>query len=400
MKNNNISIINQLDSQNYQRYTQTMIKRKMFILCQATFLWMLSFSFALASNIPVEKLKLPKGFEISVYASGLDTPRQMALGDKGVVFVGTMHDKVYALEPNDDLTIAKKVHVIAEHLNYPNGVAFRDSTLYVAEIQQISKYEDIVNHLQDPFSSIPVSHALPDKTWHGYRYIKFGPDGNLYIAIGMPCNTCIQDDKRFGTLSRITLQRPEHLETYALGLRNSMGFAWNPNDNVLWLTDNGQDLLGDALPPEELNRAPYADMNFGFPYFYGQNISAPHYGSLKKSAKGMTPPVFELPPHTAPLGMTFYTGNAFPKSYKDMIFIALHGSWNSSKKVGYEVVQVSHHGEKATSFKPFISGWLENERAWGRPVDILVMPDGAMLISDDMAGVIYRVTYTKHHTEK
>lgn len=371
------------------------MKTKTSLLVNILLFWVLSVSAVFASDVPVDKLKLPKGFKISVYASGLDTPRQMALGDNGVVFVGTMHDKVYALTPSEDSNSAEKIYVVAKDLNYPNGVAFRHSTLYVAEIQRISKYEDIANHLQEPFSPIPVSHALPDKTWHGYRYIKFGPDGKLYVSIGMPCNTCIQDDERFGTIGRIALQRPEHLEIFAKGVRNSMGFAWNPEDDILWFTDNGQDLLGDKLPPEELNRAPSDKMDFGFPYFYGQNVPAPHYGTLKKSAKDMTPPVFELPPHTAPLGMTFYTGKAFPQQYDNTIFVALHGSWNSSKKVGYEVVRVNHKDGKGTSFKPFISGWLgEDGRVWGRPVDVLVMPDGALLISDDMAGVIYRVSYT------
>jgi glucose/arabinose dehydrogenase len=371
------------------------MKTKIYIVSNAVFLWFFSLSVAFAAEISLEKLKLPEGFQISIYASGLDTPRQMALGDKGVVFVGTMHDKVYALEPSEDLKTVKKVDVVAEKLNYPNGVAFRDSTLYVAEIQQISKYEDIVNHLQDPFSPIPVSHALPDKTWHGYRYIKFGPDGKLYVGIGMPCNTCIQDDERYGTLSRISLQRPEHVEVFAKGLRNSVGFDWDPEDGSLWFTDNGQDLLGDTLPPEEINRAPNNKMDFGFPYFYGQNVPAPHFGALKKSVEGMTPPVFELPPHTAPLGMAFYTGKSFPKDYRNDIFVALHGSWNSSKKVGYEVVRLNREEGKAMSFKPFISGWLgEDKQVWGRPVDVLVMPDGALLISDDMAGVIYRVQHT------
>ncbi len=353
-----------------------------------------------AAPIPVEKLQLPPGFEVSVYASGLETPRQMALADNGVVFVGSMHDKVYALEPSTDLKKAQKIDVIAKNLNYPNGVAFRDGTLYVAEIQKISAYQDILNHLNQPLLPKIVSTALPDKTWHGFRYIKFGPDGWLYMGIGMPCNTCIQEDKRFGTLSRISLQQPEKLEVFARGLRNSVGFAWDPDDKSLWFTDNGQDLLGDKLPPEELNRASKADINFGFPFFYGNNVPAPHYDGLN-APKEATPPALELPAHMAPLGMTFYTGHTFPADYHDVIFIALHGSWNRSTKVGYKVIRVNHQGEKVIGYETFMSGWLEkNEQVWGRPVDVLVMPDGALLISDDMSGVIYRVSYKEPQLNK
>jgi glucose/arabinose dehydrogenase len=362
-------------------------------LQNVAFLWLASVSISFAAPVPLEKLQLPKRFEVSIYASGLDTPRQLALADNGVVFVGTMHDKVYALEPSADLKKTDKINIIAEKLNYPNGVAFKDGSLYVAEIQRISEYTDILDHLQAPLPSKVISTALPDKTWHGFRYIKFGPDGWLYMGIGMPCNSCIQDDKRLGTLSRISLNHPEKLEVFAHGLRNSVGFAWNPVDHVLWFTDNGQDMLGDDLPPEELNQAPKPGMDFGFPYFYGDNVPAPHYKGLK-SSQGMTPPVLALPAHAAPLGMTFYSGNLFPADYKDSIFVALHGSWNRSKKSGYQVVRVTHQGEKVKGFETFISGWLENnQQVWGRPVDVLVMPDGALLISDDMSGVIYRVDY-------
>lgn len=366
-------------------------------------LCLLPISSSYALPLDLNKLHVPKGFEVSVYASELDTPRQMALGENGVVFVGTLHDKVYALEPQDDLTSAKKINVIAKDLNSPNGVAFHDGALYVAEIEKISRYDAILSHLGMATKDIKktttiFNHSLPDKSWHGNRYIKFGPDNWLYVSIGMPCNTCLEEDPRFGTISRISLENPEKLDIYAHGLRNSMGFAWDPADNVLWITDNGQDMMGDDLPPDELNRAPKPNMNFGFPFFYGDNAPSPQFRYHPLAiAEDMTVPVLNLPAHVAALGMTFYTGNSFPAAkYKDSIFVALHGSWNRSKKDGYEVIRVDHNKDGTIErFASFVWGWLDNEsqKAWGRPVDVLVMPDGALLVSDDMNGVIYRIAY-------
>jgi len=342
--------------------------------------------------LPLEKLHLPKGFQITLYAAALESPRELALGDNGVVFVGTLKDKVYALQPNADFTQAKEVRIIVRGLRSPNGVAFKKGALYVAEIERILRYDNILEHLDKPPKPVIINRRLPDKKWHGFRYIQWGPDDYLYISIGMPCNICLEEDERFGTIARINPNKPDSLTIYARGLRNTVGFDWDPKTHHLWFTDNGQDMLGDNLPPEEINRADKAGMDFGFPYFYGNNIPTPQYGHLKTS-QGMTPPVYELPAHTAPLGLRFYQGGNFPKAYQGNFFIAEHGSWNRSEKTGYQVIRGIIEDNTIISIEPFVSGWLQNDIPWGRPVDLLIMPDGALLISDDLNGVIYRVSY-------
>lgn len=362
----------------------------------AVFLFSISMSiFASADQkLPIHKIKLPPGFKISLYAT-VPGARQMALGEKGVVFVGTMGEgKVYALVPNNTMTKVKTTHLVAQHLNYPNGVTFRKGDLYVAEVSKIIRYPNIMHHLTNPPKPKTVIDTLPSKKWHGYRYIKFGPDDWLYVSIGMPCNICNYRNSQpiFGTIVRI---KPGNkaLEIYAKGIRNSMGFAWQPKTNALWFSDNGQDWIGNNLPPDEINYAPQLGMDFGFPYFYGDNIRTPQYKNATISKKGMTPPVWELPAHVAPLGVTFYTGTRFPKIYQNQLFVAEHGSWNRTKKIGYQVVMITMNGNKAIKATPFATGWLQGQVAWGRPVDLLVMPDGALLVSDDHAGVIYRITY-------
>lgn len=262
-------------------------------------------------TLPLHELKMPPGFAIHIYA---DVPhaRSLALGADGIVFVGTRKTgKVYALIPNKNGTHAKKVILIADSMTMPNGVAYRNGNLYVAEMTRIWKYPDIEKHLNDP-KKVLIYDQLPNKTHHGWRYIKFGPDGWLYVAIGAPCNVCVQQDPRFASISRIKADGT-NFQVYAKGVRNSVGFDWDPNTKQLWFTENGRDWLGDNLPPDELNHAPRQGMNFGFPYFYGNNVPDPQYGKLR-SAKGMTIPVQELGPHVAALGMSFYTGKMFPKN--------------------------------------------------------------------------------------
>lgn len=349
------------------------------------------FTICNAQSLPLEHIKLPKHFKISVYAQVPDA-RSLALGTDGMVFVGSRHSgKVYALTPKTDFSKANEVLVIANHLNQPNGVAYFKGDLYVAEVSRIVKFPNIESNLLHPKHFVLYDN-LPQKRAHGWRYIGIGPDHQLYIGIGAACNVCIEKNP-FATIARMKLDGTQ-FQIYAKGVRNTVGFDWNPVNHKLWFTDNGRDWLGDNLPPDELNYAPKAGMNFGFPYFWGNNQPDPEFGKLK-SSQGMSPPALNLDAHVAPLGMRFYTGKQFPTTYHHAIFIAEHGSWNRSKKIGYRLILVHLKGNKVTSKDIFASGWLQGQRYWGRPVDVLILPDGSMLVSDDYAGVVYRIYYSK-----
>lgn len=343
-----------------------------------------------AEDVPLHLLTLPSGFNIDIYAE-VPKAREMALGPNGVVFVGSLDDKVYAVIPDKKSKHGTRVVTVATGLNAPNGVAFHQGALYIAEIDKISRLDEIEKNWLHPPKPIVISQNLPKEKWHGLRFIAFGPDSKLYIGVGVPCNVCLQDDKRFGTIMRMNADGSES-EIYAKGIRNSVGFDWDPLTQELWFTDNGRDLLGDNTPPDKLSHAPKKGMDFGFPYFNGKGLPDPEYGKLKPNLS-FTPPLLEMPAHVAALGMSFYTGTLFPASYQNQIFIAQHGSWNRSKKVGYQVVVVKRKGNQVVSVTPFVSGWLQGQKTLGRPVDTLVMPDGALLISDDYAGLIYRVSY-------
>jgi glucose/arabinose dehydrogenase len=336
-------------------------------------------------------LKLPPGFDVRIYAY-VPNAREMTLGRGGVVFVGSREaGKVFALVPNQNLTAAQKVVLIASNLNNPNGVAYHNGALYVAEIHRILRYDNIIQNLNRALVPTVIRDDLPTAAYHGWRYIKFGPDNRLYMAIGMPCNVCLPSDKRMGTIVRMNEDGGD-LEIFAKGIRNSVGFAWQPKTRALWFTDNGRDWLGDNRPPDELNYAPSAGMNFGYPYYNGRTLDS-EYGKLRDPQEKYVAPALELGPHVAALGMVFYDGRMFPKKYQDQILIAEHGSWNRTLKIGYRVTLVRLQGTHPYSYQPFITGWLQGQHEWGRPVDLLVMPDGALLISDDYAGIIYRVSY-------
>jgi glucose/arabinose dehydrogenase len=344
-------------------------------------------------RLPFRSIKLPPGFEIGLYAD-VPSARSMTLSPKGTLFVGTREaGKVYAVLDHDKNQKADEVVTIAQRLNMPNGVAFRDGALYVAEVNRMLRYDGIESHLKNPPQPIVVTDRFPKDPHHGWKFIRFGPDGMLYVPVGAPCNICERDDPRYASIMRM---RPDGtgLEVFAHGVRNTVGFDWHPETKELWFTDNGRDWLGDDLPPDELNRASESGQHFGFPYCHGKNISDPEFGKRRKCEE-FTPPAMELGPHVASLGMRFYTGTMFPPEYRNQIFIAEHGSWNRSTPIGYRVALVRLQNNRAVKYEVLAEGWLQGERAWGRPVDALVMPDGALLVSDDKAGAIYRICYKR-----
>jgi glucose/arabinose dehydrogenase len=343
----------------------------------------------------LESLKLPPGFAIEVYSSDVPNARSLALGAPGIVYVSTRRDKrVYAVVDRNHDHKADKVYTVAQGLDTPNGIAYRNGSLFIALIDRILRLDGIDTHLANPPRPVVINDALPKFEHHGWRYIKFGPDGWLYMPIGAPCNICLREEPIFASIARM---KPDGtgLEVFASGVRNSVGFDWHPTTHELWFTDNGRDALGNDLPPDELDHAPRAGMHFGYPHCHAGVIQDPEFGD--RPCTEFEPPVQNLGAHAAALGMRFYTGAMFPPEYKNAIIIAEHGSWNREHKLGYRVMVVRLDGNKAVSYEPLVSGWLDeqNEQAWGRPVDVEILDDGSLLISDDWKGVLYRVTYKK-----
>jgi glucose/arabinose dehydrogenase len=344
----------------------------------------------LAVDIPLDRIQLPAGFHIELLAR-VPNAREMSLGSGNVLYVGSMEEgKVYAVDLDSNYH-GKQVHVIASDLKLPIGVAYRGGSLYISAVDRILRLDNIDSDHSAPRKPITLRSDLPKETHHGARYLAFGPDGFLYFGMGAPCNICEPDPQRYAGIFRMKADGTQ-FENYATGIRNSVGFDWQPSTNELWFTDNGRDLLGDDAPPDELNHAPRAGMNFGYPYCHGGSIPDPQFGA-KHSCNEFTPPVQNLGPHVASLGMRFYTGKQFPTKYQNQIFIAEHGSWNRSRKIGYRIMMVTLNGSSAVSYTPFATGWLTNEEQWGRPVDLLVLSDGSLAVSDDYAGAIYRIYY-------
>jgi glucose/arabinose dehydrogenase len=345
-------------------------------------------------NVDLAKIRLPPGFQISLYARAPGA-RSMTWGSSGMLFVGTRNEgRVYAIA-SGAAGKGGEVLTIASGLNIPNGVAFRDGALYVAEIGRILRYDGIETKLKSPPSPVVVNADFPKDTHHGWKFIAFGPDGWLYVPVGAPCNIC-DPAPVYAAIHRI---KPDGtgLETVARGVRNTVGFDWHPRTKELWFTDNGRDWLGDDRPPDELNHAPRAGLHFGFPYCHGRDLRDPKFGEGKDCASYAAPAV-ELDPHVAAIGMRFYTGRMFPEKYRNQIFIAEHGSWNRSTPIGYRVMLAALSAGRAPTYEVFAEGWLEKAgtaraRPWGRPADVLVAPDGALLVSDDRAGAIYRISY-------
>ena len=351
------------------------------------------------ADVKLDKLKLPEGFTIDVWAAEVPNARSMALSETGIVFVGNRQENnVYALVDENADGKADSKYILATDLRMPNGVAIKDGDLYVAEVSRILRFKDIENNLTNPTYEV-VYDGYPDEAHHGWKFIAFGPDGLLYIPVGAPCNICISEDPIFASITRLDVSKPgAKPEIYAHGVRNSVGMTWHPETKELWFTDNGRDMLGDDTPDCELNKATTLGQHFGYPYWHAGTIKDPEVGSEGKEAAFYTAPEAKLGAHTAPLGLRFYTGDQFPASYKNQLFIAKHGSWNRSKKSGYEVVlaRLDSMG-KVSSQEIMVSGWLDQatQEAWGRPVDVQQLADGSLLISDDVANCIYRLSYPK-----
>jgi glucose/arabinose dehydrogenase len=348
-----------------------------------------------SAQLPLSSIKLPPGFSIAVYAE-VENARQMALSPSGTLFVGNRDEgNVYAVRDVDGDFKADKRWVIAKGLNMPVGVALNNGDLYISAISKIVRIRDVENKLNNPGTPEVVYDKFPTETHHGWKYIAFGPDGKLYVPVGAPCNIC-ESEPIYASIQRMNPDGTG-LELFASGVRNTVGFTWHPETKNMWFTDNGRDMLGDEIPPCELNTAPKAGMHFGYPYCHGGNLKDPEFGK-KHPCSDFAAPAQNLGPHTAPLGLTFYTGSMFPTEYKNQLFVAEHGSWNRSKQAGfngYRLSLVKIKGDKGTSYETFASGWLGPDKLkyWGRPVDVLMLPDGSMLVSDDQAGVIYRISY-------
>jgi glucose/arabinose dehydrogenase len=335
-------------------------------------------------------ITLPDGFELTVALEGVQDARSLALGDQKTLFISTRRaGKLYAArDEKGDGTFSPPV-LLAEGLRMPNGIAFHEGALYVAENHRITRFDGIEDRLHNP--PVPVEIAsLPTEKHHGWRYIAFGPDGLLYVSIGAPCNIC--NEPGYGTIIRM---RPDGKgrELFAEGVRNSVGFDWAPGTGDLWFSDNGRDWLGDDLPPDEINRAESPRRHFGYPYCHAGYLADPAFGILRP-CEDFTPPALKLGAHVAPLGIRFYTGKQFPAKYQGQLFVAEHGSWNRSDPVGYRIGLARIESGVIKSYEPFATGWLGAGGAVsGRPVDLLEMPDGSLLVSDDHAGLIYRITY-------
>jgi glucose/arabinose dehydrogenase len=344
-----------------------------------------------AADIKLGQIKLPLGFSIELWAAGLPNARSIAVGDKGTVFVGTrLLDTVYAVIDKDG---QRQVKTLLKGLHRPNGVEFHNGALYVAELSRILRYDNIEDTLDNPGKPVVVFDALPKDEVHGWKYLTVGPDGALYFNIGAPCNSCVPLD----THAQIVRVDPASgvLETVAKGVRNSVGMAFHPTTKELWFTQNGRDWLGEELPNDTLHRVTRKGAHFGYPYCHQGDMLDPEFGK-GRSCSEFAPPALKLGAHIAPLGMRFYTGKMFPAEFRHRIFIANHGSWNKTAKAGFNLIQVTLDATgKPIKYEPFAEGWAEGNNHWGRPVDVQVMPDGALLVSDDVAGALYRISYKR-----
>lgn len=346
-----------------------------------------------AGDPRLESIRLPPGFSISIYAANVPNARGMSLGPDGTVYVGSRDEgSVHALRDLDGDGSADTLFTLATGLNMPAGVAWHAGDLYISSVSRIVKLPGIADRLGDPPAPVTVYDQFPSERHHGWKYIAFGPDGKLYVPVGAPCNICLSTDSIFASIARMD---PDggNLEIIAHGVRNSVGFDWDPENGSFWFTDNGRDMMGDDQPDDELNRLSYIGEHFGYPFCHQGDILDPKFGKDKDCAD-YTAPSARLGPHVAALGMKFYRGDMFPETYRNAIFIAQHGSWNRSRPIGYRVAVAWPQEDGTARTEIFAEGWLEGNSAWGRPVDLLELPDGSLLLSDDSADLIYRITHS------
>ncbi len=348
-----------------------------------------------SGKLPIQKIKLPPGFKIEVFAENVKNARSLCLSPNGTLFVGTRDEgSVYALRDTNGDFVADQQFLIAKKLDMPNGVAFRDGSLFVAEVSRILRFDDIEKRLSNPPAPVVIFDKYPEEGHHGWKYIAFGPDGKLYVPVGAPCNICEPANEIFASITRMNPDGTG-LEIVQRGIRNTVGFTWQPGTNQLWFTDNGRDWLTDDTPACELNFAPRDGMHFGYPYCHQGDLADPEFGK-KRPCTDFTPPAQKLGAHVAPLGLEFVKSAKFPENFKNQILIAEHGSWNRATKSGYKLSLVRlDKNNQSIGYEPFATGWLQpGDEVWGRPVDLEWMPDGSLLVSDDYANAIYRIVYS------
>lgn len=353
-----------------------------------------------AAEKNIGKLLLPPGFDIALVTTAVPNARQMALSDSGVLYVGTRKaGNVYAVtgwqESKDStgFSAPTKVRTIASDLSMPSGLVWHDGSLFVGALDRVLRWDNIDDHLDLPGDPEVISDSLPDKQHHGWKYLSIGPDNALYVPVGAPCNICLSKDPRFASILRMDPKTGE-TSIYAAGVRNTVGMAWHPDSKQMYFSDNGRDRLGEDIPAEEINRVTTAGAHYGYPYIHAGSIPDPEFGEGHKAAD-YQPPLLQIQAHSAALGLDFYTATgdqAFPERYKNALFIAEHGSWNRKEKVGYRI-SVMFETAQGPQYAPFITGWLQEQANWGRPSDVLMTPNGDLLISDDQTGSIYRVSY-------
>jgi glucose/arabinose dehydrogenase len=345
-------------------------------------------------KLPLDKIKLPAGFKAEVWSSGHPAARTMVMGTKGTMFMGTRTiGRVYAITEKDG---KREPKVLLQGLTQPNGLAFRDGSLYVFAINRVLRYDNIEDKLDNPGEPVELTekYNLPDTIHHNWKYVAFGPDGKMYVQVGSNCNVCEINPGVHGQIRRYNADG-SGMEIVARGVRNTVGFDWHPVTKELWFTDNGRDWAGNDGPQDELNRIPRGQegANFGFPYCHANGIPDPDIKRPNPCA-GVILPAALTGPHAAGLGIKFYTGSMFPRQYQSVAFIARHGSWNREKKFGYDVALARVNGARAT-IEPFLTGLLDNGKNefYGRPAYVFQMPDGAMLVSDEHNGAVYRISY-------